>query len=847
MIDIENKKKSIFDIYLDDAIKNESSEDLLIANVNYCNPRELEKDDNAQAKSDGSNKNHMKALSLSGKYEKQFDSDLSDESSSDSDGYFLHAEDGRKFSIKECEVFRNILKHRPTVYIVYYFDDEEGKWVSYVGETNHIIQRTVEHVANYVNNNESSTSKKKENYANEKIVEALNKKYNVRQYVIWHRTFNKSITLDIENTFIDYMQSIPDVICLNGRTNAQKGYYTDSIFKYLVSKIWKMLGSDDQFKSCKLTPNENNKQCSVSLFPLEEHIWQSELYKISPFHSLGPDQSLAFEYLITKVKQLLDDRNADSNSKLFLVQGAAGTGKSILISALFYELCSMLSDEKSVKLLVYNTELLNEYQRIVKNLSYDDKSNNDVANVVLNPSKFIHAYTEGGKSVKNEKGRWQRNYSKISGKADVVLIDEAHLLFTMGQHGYQGKNQLHDILRRAKIVIAVFDPRQIVSNAAMWSRDQLRALGLVDKKEQTNFFSDPRQLVIDEDSYEVVSLVLRQQFRISASPEIESWISKFTEDNAKLDNYIPTDNIEDRDTDGVYSGFKDIEYEIKVFDSPFDLVKAVDKKRKEIKKYMNKNNKLSSSAPELPDLCRIVATYDWKYTEENGGKVTLYHCDGSWCMPNDSNIIPKLYQGKNNKNVFPMPWNKSPIVVSFYNENNTIIDSISLANARPSFGSVAKKINPPSIDGKTFIGCFDDQSTLIPSDKVLDDDLDVYAHYKDSVYANRTYEYKSSSHKRKSNPWVFNPDTECEIGSYFTVQGFDLNCVGVIIGPSVSYDEDSHKIIFIPDYSCDRNINSSEYFLRNQLNVLLTRGVHALYLFAVDKKLQNFLKSISNK
>lgn len=101
--------------------------------------------------------------------------------------------------------------------------------------------------------------------------------------------------------------------------------------------------------------------------------------------------------------------------------------------------------------------------------------------------------------------------------------------------------------------------------------------------------------------------------------------------------------------------------------------------------------------------------------------------------------------------------------------------------------------------------------------------------------------------------WIEQSQTIHEIGSTFTVQGFDLNYVGVIIGPSVKYRDG--KIIF--DISESKNksavqnrklesgemINYGETLLRNELNVLLTRGVNGLYVYAVDEELQKALKN----
>ena len=50
--------------------------------------------------------------------------------------------------------------------------------------------------------------------------------------------------------------------------------------------------------------------------------------------------------------------------------------------------------------------------------------------------------------------------------------------------------------------------------------------------------------------------------------------------------------------------------------------------------------------------------------------------------------------------------------------------------------------------------------------------------------------------------WAEQPHTIHEIGSTYTVQGFDLNHVGVVIGPSVKYRDG--KVIFDPQCQCQQ-------------------------------------------
>ena len=100
--------------------------------------------------------------------------------------------------------------------------------------------------------------------------------------------------------------------------------------------------------------------------------------------------------------------------------------------------------------------------------------------------------------------------------------------------------------------------------------------------------------------------------------------------------------------------------------------------------------------------------------------------------------------------------------------------------------------------------------------------------------------------------WIEQPQTINEVGSTFTVQGFDLNYAGVIIGPSVKYRNGEVKF----DISASKNkgavqnrkLDNGEMrnfgvdLLKNELNVLLTRGVNGLYIYAVDEELQAALK-----
>lgn len=108
----------------------------------------------------------------------------------------------------------------------------------------------------------------------------------------------------------------------------------------------------------------------------------------------------------------------------------------------------------------------------------------------------------------------------------------------------------------------------------------------------------------------------------------------------------------------------------------------------------------------------------------------------------------------------------------------------------------------------------------------------------------------SRKEKRKISglAWAEQPQTINEVGSTFTIQGFDLNYAGVILGPSVKYR--NGKIIFAPSESYNnkaiRNRTLSdgtkqkfgEMLIQHEVRVLMTRGVNGMYIYACDPELR---------
>jgi hypothetical protein len=98
-----------------------------------------------------------------------------------------------------------------------------------------------------------------------------------------------------------------------------------------------------------------------------------------------------------------------------------------------------------------------------------------------------------------------------------------------------------------------------------------------------------------------------------------------------------------------------------------------------------------------------------------------------------------------------------------------------------------------------------------------------------------------------NNNWVYSKNAINEVGCIHTVQGYDLNYAGVIIGPEISYDFEKKKFKVYPEKYMDingkRGVNDIEELERYIINIyktLLTRGIYGTYVYIVDKNLRKY-------
>jgi DUF2075 family protein len=101
--------------------------------------------------------------------------------------------------------------------------------------------------------------------------------------------------------------------------------------------------------------------------------------------------------------------------------------------------------------------------------------------------------------------------------------------------------------------------------------------------------------------------------------------------------------------------------------------------------------------------------------------------------------------------------------------------------------------------------------------------------------------------------WINSPKSVEEVGSIHTVQGYDLNYVGVIIGNDLRYDPAAGKLVFDRTNYHDKKGRENNpklgikytdedllEYVKNIYSVLLTRGIRGTYVYICDPAFLGF-------
>lgn len=102
-----------------------------------------------------------------------------------------------------------------------------------------------------------------------------------------------------------------------------------------------------------------------------------------------------------------------------------------------------------------------------------------------------------------------------------------------------------------------------------------------------------------------------------------------------------------------------------------------------------------------------------------------------------------------------------------------------------------------------------------------------------------------------ANSWCNQKEGVNQIGSIHSIQGWETDYVGVIIGPDLTFDSETGYLVYNPKGKNHdlphRESDKNNQLIRNTYRVLLTRGKKGCYVFACDPKVSKYLKSLMNQ
>lgn len=276
------------------------------------------------------------------------------------------------FSIREINRLKENLFVKDLWPVVYILSDKKR---AYIGETTNTYARMIQHLAN---------PKKQEL---EKI------------HLITSNKFNKSATLDIESSLISYMSGDNKYEMLNGNAGiANHNYYQKyDLYKGIFNEIWDIL------RNLNLADKEKHK------------IENDDMFKYSPYKALNEDQKYSLVEILESILK--------GNIKTTMINGGAGTGKSILAIFLFKLLNSDLDD--------FNNRSLDKFDKKFVKLAKKIKSENPnfKMGLVIPMSSFRETIKKVFKNIDGLSKDMVIGPSQVKKENyDLLIVDESHRL-----------------------------------------------------------------------------------------------------------------------------------------------------------------------------------------------------------------------------------------------------------------------------------------------------------------------------------------------------------------------------------------------------------------------------------
>ncbi len=437
----------------------------------------------------------------------------------------------------------------PTVYLLSNDIIKEA----YVGETTDAFKRMQTHLKNVKKNKLTSI------------------------HLITSERFNKSAALDIESNLIKYITGDGNYKLQNVNIGlANHNYYQKKeVYWDIFKSIWNKLRSEGLVKH--------------SL----KHIDNSDLFKYSPYKTLTREQKKGL-YVI--MNNLLDDKIEN-----YIIEGGAGTGKTILAVFLFKLINSDNSDFNYKEFGVDESEFTTLIQKV------KDKYPNPKMGLVIPMASFRSTLKKVFKNIKGLSAKMVIGPTEVSrNEYDILLVDESHRLRQRVNLG---------------TYFGAFDKACLALNLDKNSCSELD--WIVQQSKKTILFYDKNQSIKPSDTNKedfdklkaqtsTTISKLNSQFRVKGGNAYIEYV------NNLLGNRMPLDS----------TFFSNKEYEFLLFDSIEELTSQIKLRDNEF------------------GLSRLIAGFSWKWISKknkelfdiniNGFELQWNNTSSDWINTNNS-------------------------------------------------------------------------------------------------------------------------------------------------------------------------------------------------------------------
>ena len=288
-------------------------------------------------------------------------------------------------------------------------------------------------------------------------------------HVVIHEKFNKSVCLELESILINLFTGDGKKTVLNANHGiVDADYYQRDSYREIFNEIFESLRS------------------SYGLFSQSKpDIENSDLYKYSPFKQLNEEQ----ENVVTSLSERIISSLSDKKSPLqeFIIQGGAGTGKTILAVYLI-KLIADYSSERPITteedalpltqaatkrplrigIVIPQSSLRKTIKRVFK--SVDGLSDKMVLSPFDIPKIVLNENAEYDLLIVDEAHRLNRFSTQANGNVFKMYRDNNRALYGEADKEGDQHNQLDWMRTCSKNLVLLLDPTQAVRPADMSSK-----------------------------------------------------------------------------------------------------------------------------------------------------------------------------------------------------------------------------------------------------------------------------------------------------------------------------------------------------------------------------------------